>query len=268
MPEQPILVPRGAKVKLEQFKPDYKGSYTDKLDARDDLLKNLAKLTELQELFYAWKKRGLLIVLQGRDASGKDGVIRHVMNAFNPQGCRVANFKVPTSLELSHDFLWRVHAQAPARGEIVIFNRSHYEDVLGVRVDSLAPKDVWSARYRHINNFERMLTDEGTIILKFYLHISKEEQKEQFQERLDDPTKNWKFSIDDVKKREQWDEYDKAYEDMLTRCNTPWAPWYVIPADRKWYRNLVISQVLVETLEKLKMKYPELPAELQGLKIE
>lgn len=268
MADQPIRVPKGSKVKLADFSPDHKGRYADKLDARDDLLKNLAKLAELQELLYATKKRGVLIVLQGRDASGKDGTIRHVMNAFNPQGCRVASFKVPTSLELSHDFLWRVHAQTPGRGEIVIFNRSHYEDVLVVRVDNLVPKGIWEERYKHINNFERLLVDEGVLILKFYLHISRDEQKEQFQERIDDPTKHWKFSIDDVEKRKQWDQYDKAYEEMLTRCNTPWAPWYIIPANRKWYRNLVISEVLVEALEKLKMKYPELPEELKGLKIE
>lgn len=268
MKEQPIVVPAKSKVKLADYDPDYKGAYKDKLDALKDQAKNLAKLVELQELLYASKKKGLLIVLQGTDASGKDGTIRHVMDAFNPQGCHVASFKGPTPLELSHDFLWRIHLQAPAKGDIVIFNRSHYEDVLIVRVDDLAPEKVWKARYDHINNFERMLVDEGTLILKFYLHISKDEQKQRFEERLSDPTKYWKFSADDASKRKKWDEYEKAYEEVLTRCNTPWAPWHIVPADRKWYRNLIVSQVLVDALEKLGMKYPALAPEAKGIKIE
>ena len=258
MKKQPIVVPEGKKVNLAEYSPDYKGEYQDKLDARDDLMKNLVKLQELQELFYASHKHGLLIVLQGTDASGKDGTIRHVMDAFNPEGCRVANFKGPTPIELAHDFLWRIHKQAPGRGEIVIFNRSHYEDVLIVRVENLVPEKVWKARYDHINNFERLLVDEGTVVLKFYLHLSEDEQKERFQERLQDPTKQWKFNTEDVEKRKKWKDYTKAYEEVLTRCSTPWAPWHIVPADRKWYRNLAVSEVLVAALENLNMKYPGL----------
>jgi len=267
MKKQQIMVPEGKKVQLADYSPDDKGDYRDKLDARDDLMKNLEKLRELQELFYASHKHGLLIVLQGTDASGKDGTIRHVMDAFNPQGCRVANFKGPTPIELAHDFLWRIHKQAPASGEIVIFNRSHYEDVLIVRVENLVPEKVWKARYDHINSFERLLVDEGTVILKFYLHLSEDEQKERFLERLQDPTKYWKFNTEDVEKRKKWKDYTKAYEEVLTRCNTPWAPWHIVPADRKWYRNLIVSEVLVAALEKLDMKYPGLEKGAKGMKI-
>jgi PPK2 family polyphosphate:nucleotide phosphotransferase len=267
MKNQPIMVPEGEKVKLADYDTDYKGKYQDKLDARDDLVKNLDKLRELQELLYASKKSGVLIVLQGTDASGKDGTIRHVMDAFNPQGCSVSGFKTPTSIELAHDFLWRIHLHTPPRGGIVIFNRSHYEDVLIVRVENLVPENVWKERYDHINNFERLLVDEGTLVLKFFLHISEEEQKERFQQRLDDPTKNWKFNVDDLEKRKKWSDYIKAYEEALTLCNTPWAPWHIVPADRKWYRNLVVSEVLVDAMEKLDMKYPPLEAAAEGSKI-
>lgn len=267
MKKQPIVAPEGKDVKLADYSPDYKDGYRDKFDACDDLLENLEKLVELQELLYASKKHGLLIVLQGSDASGKDGTIRHVMDAFNPQGCYVTSFKSPTPIELAHDFLWRIHLHVPARGEIVIFNRSHYEDVLIVRVENLVPEEIWKARYDHINNFERLLVGEGTVVLKFYLHISEDEQKERFQQRLEDPTKYWKFNLEDVEKRKKWKDYVKAYEEALTRCNTPWAPWHIVPANRKWYRNLVVSQVLVKALEKLDMKYPGLEKGAKGMKI-
>jgi PPK2 family polyphosphate:nucleotide phosphotransferase len=190
------------------------------------------------------------------DAGGKDGTIKHVMRGVNPQGCQVTSFKVPTKEELEHDFLWRVHKAVPRRGYIGIFNRSHYEDVLVVRVDNLAPEPVWQQRYEQINHFEKLLADTGTTILKFYLHISKDEQKERFEARLQDPHKNWKFSMEDVEKRQQWDDYTHAFEDALSRCSTPWAPWYVIPANHKWYRNLVISEIIVDTLTRLDMRYP------------
>ena len=268
MPKQNIRVPEGTKVKLSDYDSRDTGDYRDKLAARENLGKNLAKMAELQELLYAESRYGLLLVLQGRDTSGKDGAIRHVMNAFNPQGCRVVNFRVPTPQESAHDFLWRVHKETPEKGEIVIFNRSHYEDVVAARVEKFVPKEIWKQRYDHINNFERRLTDEGTVILKFFLHISREEQKERLEERRQDPTKYWKFSAGDIEKRRRWEEYEEAYEDALTRCNTPWAPWHIIPADRKWFRNLAISQVIVDRLESLNMKYPPLEEELKTLKIE
>jgi PPK2 family polyphosphate:nucleotide phosphotransferase len=190
------------------------------------------------------------------DAGGKDGTIKHVMGGVNPQGCQVTSFKQPTARELAHDYLWRIHMAVPSRGYIGIYNRSHYEDVLVVRVHNLVPEEVWSTRYEQINHFEKLLAETGTTILKFFLYISKEEQKERFEARLTDPTKNWKFSAGDVKERRYWDDYMLAYEEALSRCNTPWAPWYIIPANRKWYRNLVVSQTIVETLEKLDMHYP------------
>jgi PPK2 family polyphosphate:nucleotide phosphotransferase len=193
------------------------------------------------------------------DAGGKDSAIKKVFDHVNPQGVHVTSFKAPTSEELAHDFLWRVHQHVPGKGYIGIFNRSHYEDVLVVRVNNLMPEDVWQQRYDHINNFERLLTDSGTRILKFYLHISKDEQKERFQERLDNPDKHWKFSMGDLPVREKWNAYMEAFEAVLTRCNTAYAPWYIIPANRKWYRNLVVTRTIVETLESMNPQYP--PAE-------
>lgn len=226
------------------------------------------RLEALQELLYAEGKHKLLIVLQGMDTSGKDGTIRHVFEGVNPQGVRVVSFKVPTPPELAHDYLWRVHQQTPARGEIVIFNRSHYEDVLVVRVHNLAPPDVWQRRYDQINAFEQLLAEEGVTILKFFLHISKEEQKQRLQERLDKPEKRWKFSTGDLAERKLWDEYMAAYTAVLERTSTPYAPWYIVPANRKWYRNLVISHVIIQTLEGLKMRYPEPEADLDQIVIE
>lgn len=206
------------------------------------------ELGALQELCYAAGTEALLVVLQGMDTSGKDGTIRGVFDAVNPQGVHVASFKVPTPLELAHDFLWRVHQQAPAKGTFVIFNRSHYESVLVERVKDLVPRDVWSQRYDQINDFERLLTASGTIVVKFFLHISKEEQKERLLKREDDPTKAWKLSANDWIERRSWSAYMDAYQDALNRCATPNAPWYVVPADRKWYRDLMIVEALIATL--------------------
>jgi len=198
----------------------------------------------------------LLLIFQAKDAAGKDGAIRHVMSGVNPQGCQVTSFKVPTEEELDHDYLWRVHKATPRRGFIGIFNRSHYEDVLVVRVHNLVPEAVWQQRYEQINQFEKLLADSGTTILKFFIYISKEEQKERFEARLRDPRKNWKFSMGDVKERGHWDDYMRAFEDVLSRCSTPWAPWHVIPANHKWYRNLAVSQIIIEALEHLDMRFP------------
>ncbi|HVZ61406.1 MAG TPA: PPK2 family polyphosphate kinase, partial [Terriglobales bacterium] len=205
---------------------------------------------------YAEHKHKVLMVLQALDCGGKDGTIEHVFKGVNPQGVRVAAFKAPTPIELDHDYLWRVHRQTPGRGEITIFNRSHYEDVLAVRVHDLVPKKVWRRRYQQINDFERMLAEEGVTIVKFYLHISKDEQRKRQRERLKDPRKKWKFNAGDLQDRELWGGYMKAYEEALSETSTDWAPWYVVPANHNWYRNLVVASVLVETLERLKMSYP------------
>lgn len=236
----------------------------------DDLKRLLAveqeRLGELQSAFYADRRHALLVVLQGRDASGKDGTIRAVFDACNPQGCQVASFKAPTDLELSHDFLWRVHQVVPPRGMIGIFNRSHYEDVLVVRVKNLVPKRVWQHRYRQINDFERMLTENGVVILKFFLHISRDEQREQFLERLTDPTKNWKFRAGDLDDRALWGDYTRAYRDALRECSTKWAPWYVIPSDHRAARNYLITKVINEALGALKPEYPRASKEVLALK--
>jgi PPK2 family polyphosphate:nucleotide phosphotransferase len=215
------------------------------------------RLTDLQERLWAEDKRSLLIVLQGIDAAGKDGAIRHVMDAFNPQGCRVAAFKQPSAEELAHDFLWRVHAEVPARGEVGIFNRSHYEDVLVVRVHQLVSPTVWRLRYRQINDWERMLTETGTTIVKLFLYIDKAEQRERLQARLDDPTKRWKFALGDLDERQRWNDYLKAFEDALSRTSTEWAPWFLIPGNRKWFRNLAVAHILGETLEAMNPRYPK-----------
>jgi PPK2 family polyphosphate:nucleotide phosphotransferase len=217
---------------------------------------------------YAEHKQKVLVVLQALDTGGKDGTIRAVFEGVNPAGVKVASFKVPTAIESDHDFLWRIHQQTPGKGEIVIFNRSHYEDVLVVRVHNLVDKDVWKRRYDHINHFEKLLTDEGTTIIKIFLHISKEEQKERLQERLDIPEKNWKFSSGDLKERALWDEYQKAYEDVLKKTSTDYAPWYIIPANRNWYRNYLISSILVKKLESLNMEYPSPEEGLDNIVIE
>jgi PPK2 family polyphosphate:nucleotide phosphotransferase len=226
------------------------------------------KLEALQELLFAEHKHKVLIVLQAMDTGGKDGAIRRVFDGVNPAGVRVASFKAPTAEELDHDYLWRIHRQVPGKGEMVIFNRSHYEDVLVVRVHNYVPPEVWKKRFDQINEFEQMLAESGTTILKFYLHINKDEQKERLQARLDDPTKRWKFRLGDLEERKLWDNYMEAYEDVLSKTSTEYAPWYIVPANRKWYRDLVISSILVKTLEDLKMKYPESEENLDGVVIE
>jgi PPK2 family polyphosphate:nucleotide phosphotransferase len=248
----------GTRVDLSQWDPNDKSAFpVKKKEGRKQLLELNQRLEALQELLYAEHKHKVLIVLQGMDTAGKDGTIRHVFEGVNPQGVRVAGFKKPTPQELDHDYLWRVHKQTPGRGEIVIFNRSHYEDVLVVRVHNLVPEEVWSKRYEHINDFERLLADEGTTILKFYLHINLDEQRERLQARLDEPAKHWKFNPADLEERKLWPEYTAAYEDALSKTSTEWAPWTIVPANRKWYRNLVVGTVIVETLEALNMRYPE-----------
>jgi PPK2 family polyphosphate:nucleotide phosphotransferase len=217
----------------------------------------LGRLQMLQNHLWAEQRRSVLLVLQGMDASGKDGTIRAVFSGVNPQGCRVTSFKAPAGEEVAHDYLWRVHEVCPARGEIGIFNRSHYEDVLAVRVRNLAPESVWRLRYRHIREFERMLVHEGTTLVKVFLHISFDEQRKRLQERVDNPEKRWKFRMGDLDDRAHWDAYRKAYEEAIVETSTSWAPWYVVPADRKWVRNVAVSQLLVDVLEAMAPRIPE-----------
>ena len=251
-----LIVTPGSAAGLEQRDPRDTLGLPDKKDAAEELDALLEELGLLQERLYAEGRRSVLVVLQGLDASGKDGTIRHVFTGVNPQGCRVTSFKAPTPVELAHDFLWRVHAECPARGMIGIFNRSHYEDVVTVRVLELAPEEVWSRRPQRIVEFERLLTDEGTTVLKCFLHVSAEEQQERFAERESDPTKRWKFNPKDEETARRFDEYTSAYEQALTETSTEHAPWYVIPADRNWVRNHAVATVLVEALRRLDPKYP------------
>lgn len=259
----------GRPVRLAAWDPRATDGFDgDKDHGQDHLDKLTKRLEALQEILFAQGKHKVLIVLQAMDTGGKDGVIRHVFEGVNPSGVRVASFKVPTKDELAHDYLWRVHQHTPGKGEIVIFNRSHYEDVLVVRVHGLVEEPVWRRRYAHMVAFEQMLADEGTTILKFFLHISQAEQKERLQSRLDDPTKHWKFAVGDLAERARWAEYTAAYEDALNQTSTAVAPWYVVPADRKWFRNLVVSQVIVNTLEGLGLAYPEPEPGLDAVVIE
>jgi PPK2 family polyphosphate:nucleotide phosphotransferase len=231
------------------------------------ITKETHRISDLQRVLYADGRRALLIVLQGRDASGKDGTIRHVFSAVNPQGCDVSAFRAPTEVESSHDFLWRIHQRIPARGMIGIFNRSHYEDVLVRRVQKLSPTRVWEERYRQINDFEQMLTQEGVVILKFFLHISKDEQKQRLTDRLTDETKNWKFQVGDLDDRAHWKAYTKAFRDMLRKCSPRHAPWYVVPADDKQVRNWLIAKEIADTLSKLDLRYPKASASARGIRI-
>lgn len=261
-------VPAGGKVKLKDIDPDFTDQYKNHQDAAEEIERYRARLRELQELLYVDHRHSLLLCLQAMDTGGKDGTINHVLGAMNPQGCRVAAFKQPSAEEASHDFLWRAHRAAPARGEVVVFNRSHYEDVLVVRVHELVPHDVWSLRYDRINAFERGLVEDGTHILKFYLHISKAEQFKRLKDRLDDPTKQWKVNEGDYTERGFWDDYMDAYEDVLSRCSTEQAPWFVIPADHKWFRNLAIARIVVDYLEGLDLSYPKPTADIERLRRE
>jgi PPK2 family polyphosphate:nucleotide phosphotransferase len=263
-----LLVQPGKAVRLADWDPADKLDYKKDAEYEAALAKSLTRLDELQYLMYAEHRHALLIVLQGMDAAGKDGTIRHVMSGLNPQGCRVTAFKTPSAEEADHDFLWRVHAAVPRKGDIAIFNRSHYEDVLIVRVRELVPKEVWSRRYEQINQFESLLKENGIIVVKFFLHISKEEQKQRFEERLKDPTRQWKLALGDFEDRKRWVDYMAAYEDALARCSTDAAPWYIVPADRKWVRNLAVSQILVETLQALHMKFPKASFDPSVVKLE
>jgi len=252
-----LRVKPGRKVALAGHDPRATPGFRGKRDADTILEKSIVRLSDLQYLLYAENKRALLIVLQAMDTGGKDGTIRHVMSGLNPSGCRVKAFKVPGAEEIEHDFLWRVHQAVPPRGDFGIFNRSHYEDVIVVRVHGLKPRSVWEARYDQINAFERHLVENDVTILKFFLHISKDEQKKRIEQRIKDPTKRWKLTPSDFEERKYWNDYQQAYEDALNRCSTKWAPWFIIPADKKWYRNLAVSQIMVETLESMRMKFPK-----------
>lgn len=263
-----LLVPPGGKLKLSDVDPEATPGCDSKEEGLARFEKNIDRLSVLQYLLYAEGKRSLLAVLQGIDAGGKDGTIRKVMSGLNPQGVTVTSFKAPAGVEKEHDYLWRVHNSVPRKGQIGIFNRSHYEDVLIARVHNLVPRETWSRRYDHINNFEQMLIDEGTTIIKFFLYISKDEQKERFEERLRDPEKNWKFNVADLEERKYWDEYTEAYETVLDKCSKSHAPWYVIPANRKWYRNLAVSEILRETLEGMEMQFPKPTADLSRIRFE
>lgn len=252
-----LRVRPGRQAGLSKLDPRGTPGGKNKAWAAEALEKNIRRLDDLQYRLYAENSRAVLIVLQGMDAAGKDGTIRNVMRGMNPQGCTVTSFKKPSAEELDHDFLWRIHKAIPCKGDFGIFNRSHYEDVLIVRVHQAIPKQVWENRYRQINEFERMLSGNRVTIVKFFLHIDKDEQLERMRERFEDPKKRWKFNPGDLEERKLWGSYMAAYEDALSRCSTPWAPWYVIPANHKWYRNLAVSAILVETLEKLDLQVPQ-----------
>nr|MBS1902031.1 polyphosphate kinase 2 family protein [Actinomycetota bacterium] len=268
MPElrDALRVEPGSRIHLEALDPSATHGH-DKETSVARTATQLARLTDLQARIYAEARHAVLIVLQGIDAAGKDGTIAKVMEAFNPQGCPVTSFKVPSANELAHDYLWRVHQRTPAKGEIAIFNRSHYEDVLVVRVHDLVPRSVWSKRYRQINDFEQHLTENGTTIIKLFLSISKDEQRQRLQERYDDPTKRWKFAMGDLEERKRWDDYQAAFDDAISKTSTRWAPWYVIPADRNWFRNLAVSTIVADVLQDLRPAYPPEPDLPKGLVI-
>ncbi len=264
------LVRPNTRVRLEAIDPGDTGKHRDEESARATLARDVERLAKMQDVLYAEHRRAVLIVLQGMDTAGKDGTIKHVMSSVNPSGCEVAPFKVPTEEEAAHDFLWRAHRWAPRRGHITIFNRSHYEDVLVTRVHRTVPKKVIEKRYEQINAFERILVENDTLVLKFFLHISKAEQRRRLQERLDDPTKHWKFSVGDLKERTYWVRYQKAYAALLSRCSTKHAPWYVIPANTKWYRNLLVANILVDAIKALGCEYPLptlSPAQLRRIRL-
>ncbi len=253
---QPLTVPTDTKIQLADFDPRHVDGDWTKDAASQQVDSNTASSRDLAYRLYAENRRAVLLVLQGMDTAGKDGTIRTVMTGINPQSCQIVPFKQPSSIERDHDFLWRIHQAVPRRGNIGIFNRSHYEDVLVVRVHNLVPEPEWRSRYDRINDFEKLLVDGGVTLIKCFLHISREEQKERLQARLDNPSKRWKFSKGDIAERKRWDDYQRAYEDALTLCNTDYAPWHIIPSDRKWYRNMTVSGILHKTLEKLAPQFP------------
>ncbi len=256
----------GSRVALKSFDPEATSGMATKEEALKAMTRNIERLAKLQYSLYAENRRSVLIVLQAMDAAGKDGVIRHVLSGLNPQGCRVTSFKVPSGEELAHDFLWRIHKQTPACGEIGVFNRSHYEDVLVVRVHKLISESECKARYDHINAFEKLLADSGVTICKFFLNVSRKEQKRRLDARLNDPDRNWKVSEADFIERQYWNDYRKAYGDALSRCSKPWAPWYVIPADNKWYRNYLVSEILRRTMESMDIRLPKPKVDIAALK--
>jgi PPK2 family polyphosphate:nucleotide phosphotransferase len=262
-------IPEGTKVNLKEHQTDYCDKFTDKDEAADDLAKNIEQLAELQDTLYAQNVHALLLVFQAMDAAGKDSAIKHVMSGVNPQGCQVTSFKAPSAEELDHDYLWRCQRALPERGRIGIFNRSHYEEVLVVRVHPQIlqgqqlpeavknDKDIWNKRYRQIRDWEQTLTENGTHILKFFLNVSKEEQKKRFLDRIDEPEKNWKFSAGDARERAVWDDYMRAYEDAISATSTENAPWHIVPADKKWFTRLAVSEIIVQKLKSMDLKYPE-----------
>ncbi|MBA2441759.1 MAG: polyphosphate kinase 2 family protein [Rubrobacter sp.] len=257
----------GEPFELSDIDPDDSGGYGRKKDVEKLLERQRRRIQSLQERLYAENEQGLLIVLQAMDTGGKDGTIKHVLSGVNPQGCRISSFKAPSAVEANHDFLWRYHNSTPAKGRLGIFNRSHYEDVLVVRVKELVPEEVWRARYGLINDFERNLTLNGIAVLKFFLHISKDEQKRRLESRLADPEKRWKFSSNDIKERAFWDDYQHAFEEAIGNCSTGHAPWYVVPANKKWYRNLVIARTIADTLEAMDPRFPPAENGLESIEI-
>src|SRR5436189_5902712 len=264
-----LVVNPGSNIRLKHFDPGYHGKHESHKSALPEIEENRQKMQELQYLMYAENKHSLLIVLQGLDAGGKDGVVRHVLTGMNPSGCVSVNFKQPTAEDLAHDFLWRVHPHVPAKGSVAIFNRSHYEDVLVARVHGLAPEKVWSKRYDQINEFERLIsTENNTTILKFFLHISKDEQLTRFKKRLEDPERQWKISDSDYKEREYWDDYIKTFEDVLTKTSTEQAPWFIIPSNHKWFRDLAISQIIVRQMDDMNMQLPKSTVNLAEIRSE
>jgi PPK2 family polyphosphate:nucleotide phosphotransferase len=279
MKHDALIVPPGKKIRLRDFDPAYTGKYQSKEDALEKLQADCARLAKYQDVLYAQDTYSLLIIIQALDAAGKDGTIKHVMSGINPQGTQVYSFKQPSAEELDHDYLWRYHKAAPERGRIGIFNRSYYEEVLVVRVhpeflnaQKLPPKtvkkDIWKQRFKQINDFEHYLVQNGVAVLKFFLNVSKEEQRRRFLARLDIPEKNWKFSLADVKERAHWDNYQKAFEDVFNHTSSKWAPWYVIPADHKWFTHVAVSEIIVSKLKSLNLKYPSVSKErLQELQI-
>jgi PPK2 family polyphosphate:nucleotide phosphotransferase len=260
------IVEPGSKVRLGKIDPDYTGKHESRSTAIEETEKDVERMDRLQYLLYADASQSLLIVLQGLDAAGKDGVIRHLFTGMDPQGTHVFGFTRPTKEELAHDFLWRVHCRAPAKGQVVIYNRSHYEDVLIVRVRKLLPRSVWSKRYDLINNFEKMLYENGTHILKFYLHISPDEQLARFRQRLDDPMRQWKISDSDYTERELWPKYIEAYEEAIARTSTKRAPWYIIPSNYKWFRNLAISRIVADKMDEMGLKPPKARVDLAAIR--
>jgi PPK2 family polyphosphate:nucleotide phosphotransferase len=262
-----FLLRPGKKVRLSNYDPDDTSGLKKDQHFDSELKKLLERLDKLQYLLYASKKFALLIVLQAMDTGGKDGTIRHVMSGVNPQGCKVTSFKAPTPEEAAHDFLWRIYRAVPARGEIGIFNRSHYEDVLIARVHKMVSKPVLSRRYKDINRFEKLLVENDVKVLKFFLNISREEQLKRFKQRLEDPAKQWELSPADLHERRYWKQYMAAYEKMLNSCSTEWAPWYLIPANHKWFRNLAVSQIVVKTLEEMDLKFPKPSFDVRKLKL-